>query len=149
MVGLKKPPRLPVQLMSAMPAAAALPPRNDVGAPRTSPIRGDDSGDSEHETEHRDGRVAAGLGAEDKTDCSHDVWHDDVPASLASSVGVASNEHHADKRAGVRDGGEQADVECVLDAGLADDGGLPETDGVGAHLHAEEDCAEEPDTWDS
>src|SRR6266478_7740066 len=31
MAGLKKPPRLPVQLMSAMPAAAALPPRNDVG----------------------------------------------------------------------------------------------------------------------
>ena len=32
MVGLKKPPRLPVQLTSAMPAAAALPPRNDVGS---------------------------------------------------------------------------------------------------------------------
>ena len=30
--GLKKPPRLPVQLTSAMPAAAAAPPRKDVGS---------------------------------------------------------------------------------------------------------------------
>ena len=52
-----------------------------------------------------------------------------------------------DEREAVGDDGEQADVECVFDAGLADDGGLPEADGVGAHLDAEEDCAEEPDAW--
>ena len=92
--------------------------------------------------EYRDGRVATRLCAQDKTDRSHNVWYDDVPAPLSSPIGVAPNEHHADKGAGVRNHCEQADMECVFDSSLADDRGLPETDGIRAYLHAEEDGAE-------
>ena len=45
----------------------------------------------------------------------------------------------------VGDDGAQADLEGIGDAGLANDGGQPEADGVGAHLDAEVDGAHEPD----
>jgi len=107
--------------------------------------RGDDTGSSQHQAEHGERRIAPRPGAQKEPDRGGKTGKDGMPAAFARAVGVTAGEYQRDQRCGVRNGGEQADGECVPDAGLADDGRLPEADGVGAHLDAEEDSAEQPD----
>ena len=67
-----------------------------------------------------------------------------MPAALLVAVGTAAHQHHRDHGKTVRNGGQQADVEHVLDAGGLDDRRQPEADAVEAHHEAEIDQSHQP-----
>ena len=143
--GLTKPAKLPRELMMAIPAAAAAPPRNAVG-------RGQNSG-----SELRMPAVARVSAAMPMTGRVRDEAGQDqpepakasrgrcMPSALAGAVGVPSGQHHDHCRKTVGDHGQQPDIEHVLDPHGLDQLRQPEAHAVEAHDEAEVDRCAQPD----
>ena len=72
-----------MQLTSAMPAAAAAPPRKEVGSAQNMGMAGDDADHGEVHADSGESGAAGALSAEDEADGGDDAGDDDVPAAFA------------------------------------------------------------------
>src|ERR1700679_496210 len=138
-VGLTKPARLPVALINAMPAAAPVPPRKDVGNAQNmgKAVITPEAASVKRQAKQRDIRIVARIRAQHETRCRHALGQHDVPAAFTRAVSMAADYDHRDQGGKIRHDREQPDGESVRDARTLDDGRLPEANRVRAHHDTE------------
>ena len=96
--GPTKPPRLPIELMSAMPAAAALPPRNCGGSAQKTPTSDRCAICESVKLRTRSAMLCCAATASSSPAADVTRARRDVPAPLAGAIGVPSDDGHGDER---------------------------------------------------
>ena len=136
MFGPMKPPmKLPMELMRAMPAAAAVPRRKRLGRAQNGP-RVPQIPTAAMEREATTSGVAWKRGQMPKPSAPDEGGEEDDLAALAGAVGVAADDDHADDGAGEGDGVEQGGFGIGEAGNVLDDGGVPVVDAVEAEHDA-------------
>src|SRR5215472_2165366 len=142
MEGPTQPERLPIELMSAMPVAAAVPARSIVGICQNAwwPLSGAVTAmcgerQSRPVSEHADSHETSGAGQ--ITKCG-------MVSALERAVRMAANQHHPDHGADIGHRGQQANREVTFHAEALDDAWNPESDGYRGTGATEVDGGKEP-----
>ena len=97
-VGPKNPPRLPIALIIAMPAAAAVPPSSIGGIVQNTLITERWPDLADREGQHQQVQIVPERDRQEQADRRGDRARRDVQLALAGLVAVTADQHHRDQR---------------------------------------------------
>jgi hypothetical protein len=143
--GLTKPARFPMELTAAMPAAAALPRKNEVGSDPEERRAREHADCSQREERDGDSRIVRCKRCNHEADGSTECRDHQVPAALAVPIGTPSTQDHHDDRYQEGNGTEQSGGEIVLHTSGLHQRGHPEREAVLTHHETEIDRTHRPD----